>query len=313
MQSAGGLIASQPVLILLTTGNSRALCATSTSSAVVCSRSSADNHQSKLNDGAYSNLTAVESDFKRMISNAKSFNDKASSIYADAERVRKTASNFMVKYNPAYRNPHYVAVATPLPDESPLTPLPHLPHSNQPTPPAPSTAKMPVTTRSGRNSLVPTKQESAAASPAPLASLPTAPRNRYSGKTMQQAQQQIVEELIEYTEYVVFSSCTPKKLHLTPFRADLEIFYPFANLPSRELKDYYKVITHPVSLKAVLKRVKGIHGRNAPTGSSDFPTWDEFYTEVSYIWENARTYNEDGSEMFDLASDFEVRWLIVVK
>lgn len=28
--------------------------------------------------------------------------------------------------------------------------------------------------------------------------------------------------------------------------------------------------------------------------------------EVSYIWNNAREYNEDGSDMFELSLEFEV-------
>ena len=60
----------------------------------------------------------MESDAKRMVNNAKHFNDRKSQIYEDAERVRKTTFNYMVKHNPAYRDKQYVAIATPLPEES---------------------------------------------------------------------------------------------------------------------------------------------------------------------------------------------------
>jgi hypothetical protein len=60
-------------------------------------------------------------------------------------------------------------------------------------------------------------------------------------------------------------------------------------------------------LKGVLKRVRGIHGRNPPTGVTDFQSWDSFEQEMSLIWRNAREYNEDGSEIFDLAGELEVR------
>ena len=53
-----------------------------------------------------------------MVNNAKHFNDRKSQIYEDAERVRKTTFNYMVKYNPAYRDKQYAAIATPLPEES---------------------------------------------------------------------------------------------------------------------------------------------------------------------------------------------------
>lgn len=87
----------------------------------------------------------------------------------------------------------------------------------------------------------------------------------------------------------------------------LQIYLPFANLPTRKLEDYYKLIRHPVCLKQVAKRARGEHGRNPPTGVSDFKTWEQFEDEVSFIWHNAREYNEDGSDMFILAGEFEVR------
>lgn len=90
------------------------------------------------------------------------------------------------------------------------------------------------------------------------------------------------------------------------FRDNVLIFSPFVTLPSRTLVDYYQLIKHPVSLKSVQKLVKGIHGRAPSTGKSDFQSWDAFGAEVAYIWDNCRTYNEDGSEMYNLANDLEV-------
>lgn len=86
----------------------------------------------------------------------------------------------------------------------------------------------------------------------------------------------------------------------------LEIYSPFANLPSRKLEDYYKAIRHPVCIKGVAKRCRGQHGRNPPTGVTDFKSWDMFADEVSFIWRNAKDYNEDGSDMYTLAEEFEV-------
>lgn len=94
---------------------------------------------------------------------------------------------------------------------------------------------------------------------------------------------------------------------LTYARRGLEIYSPFANLPSRKLEDYYKLIRHPVCLKGVAKRTRGIHGRALPTSITDFKTWDHFAEEVSYIWRNAQDYNEDGSDMYSLANEFKVR------
>ena len=54
------------------------------------------------------------------------------------------------------------------------------------------------------------------------------------------------------------------------------------------------------------KRAIGIHGRNAATNVTDFKTWDAFEEEMSFIWRNAQAYNEDGSDMFNLAEEFKV-------
>ena len=70
--------------------------------------------------------------------------------------------------------------------------------------------------------------------------------------------------------------------------------------------DYYKVIKRPVSLAGVRKRVRGQHGRDAPTNVTDFKSWDAFEDEVAYIWNNAQEYNEDGSDMYNLAEEFKV-------
>ncbi|KAI0410174.1 Bromodomain-containing protein [Xylaria palmicola] len=71
--------------------------------------------EGKLKDGQYPTLSSLESDFKRLVSNAKETNDRSSTIFGDAERVRKAVSNLMVKCNPAYKSGNYQAVPTPLP------------------------------------------------------------------------------------------------------------------------------------------------------------------------------------------------------
>jgi hypothetical protein len=70
--------------------------------------------------------------------------------------------------------------------------------------------------------------------------------------------------------------------------------------------EYYRYIKYPISLKGIVKRIRGIHGRNDPTGKTDYKTWDAFETEVSFVWRNARDFNEDGSDMYTLAGEFEV-------
>jgi len=88
-----------------------------------------------------------------------------------------------------------------------------------------------------------------------------------------------------------------------------EISLPFLNLPSRQLTDYYRLIKHPVSLKSAQKKVRGIRGRDKPTNVSFLRNWQSFEDEVSFIWRNAREYNEDGSDIFKLAGQIEVSLL----
>jgi Bromodomain len=69
----------------------------------------------KLGRYEYQNMEQLEGDLKRMVQNAKDYNDSRSEIFQDAERIRKALSNFMPKHNPAYLDPEYRAVPTPIP------------------------------------------------------------------------------------------------------------------------------------------------------------------------------------------------------
>lgn len=71
--------------------------------------------EKKLNNHEYTHLSALESDFKRLVQNAKETNSRTSETFNDAERIRKAVSNLMVKTNPAYKSGGYQAVPTPLP------------------------------------------------------------------------------------------------------------------------------------------------------------------------------------------------------
>ena len=62
-------------------------------------------------------MTALEGDFRRMISNAKSFNEKRSAVFSDSEKIRKILSRYMEEHNPAYRKPNYQAFTTPVPSD----------------------------------------------------------------------------------------------------------------------------------------------------------------------------------------------------
>ncbi|ORY00242.1 Bromodomain-containing protein [Clohesyomyces aquaticus] len=257
-----------------------------------------DTIEGKLNSGAYATLAQVESDCKRLVNNAKSYNDKKSIIYEDAERVRKTASNWMVKHNPAYRIHGYIAVATPVPGEEqppPGRPIPRVavPATPTPKPKASAAASTPDTTERPRRAAAaapptpaPSKlRHSASAAPEPVDD----DSPGYEGKSFQQAQDQIIREMIDYEDP----------------GSGLQIFLPFLNLPSRSLKDYYQLIRHPMSLSAVHKKVRGVVGRNPPTGKTDLKSWDAFEEDVSLIWKNAREYNEDGSDIYNLSIELE--------
>ena len=125
-----------------------------------------------------------------MVANAKLYNDKRSAIYEDAERVRKTASNFFTKYNPAYRDPTYVAVATPIPDESPNSAVTKAPPSRASNTNVASPIKPSDSVQPGRTVSEETQQNSDSTD--------------FKGKNFQQAQEQLIEELIHYVdeEYV---------------------------------------------------------------------------------------------------------------
>lgn len=80
-------------------------------------------------------------------------------------------------------------------------------------------------------------------------------------------------------------------------------FEVFINLPPKTLKDYYRVIPNPASLKSMLKVV------HSGKEGSPFRTWKAYEDEMSLIWKNAFHYNEDGSEIHNLAKDLQVCYL----
>jgi hypothetical protein len=180
--------------------------------------------QAKLRRGEYSNLSALESDCKRMVANAKQFNDKGSLVYEDAERVRKTASNFMTRWNPAYKNPNYVAVATPLPDEVNVEQY-DTPYSTRSAAPgAESSRRSSQVANSRRKSSTfatrarePEEEEEQDEEQEEEENEEDEQEDedkdeddqedqldvsRFKGKTFEKAQDMIMEELIDYTEYV---------------------------------------------------------------------------------------------------------------
>lgn len=72
--------------------------------------------ENKLRKNEYPTISAIEGDFKRMVLNAKEYNQPKSDIFEDAERIRKLVYNFMKIHNPAYKDPSYKAGATEFPE-----------------------------------------------------------------------------------------------------------------------------------------------------------------------------------------------------
>lgn len=92
-----------------------------------------------------------------------------------------------------------------------------------------------------------------------------------------------------------------------PRTSGQEVSYPFIGKPDRNLyRDYYEIIQHPVSLRSIQKRVRGTDSRKNLSKTTAYPTWQSFEEEVSYVWRNAREYNEDGSDIAILAGVLEV-------
>ncbi|KAH0325877.1 Bromodomain-containing protein, partial [Aureobasidium melanogenum] len=150
--------------------------------------------QNKLERHEYPTLSTVESDIKRMVANAKQYNDDKSTVYQDAERIRKALSNFMTKHNPAYKDPNYIAVPTPIPggddDATASSAPPTREASEQPK-------KITISLKASRD------RKSSAAPPA--ASSPALVQDDsdpadFTGKTFQQAQEHIINGLISHTD-----------------------------------------------------------------------------------------------------------------
>lgn len=136
--------------------------------------------QEKLRADRYVDLAGVESDLKRMVNNAKTYNEKGSDVYDDAERLRKTASNWMTRFNPAYRDPKYVAQPTALPE-----------------------GRQNGTRPGGKPVAVPTPQQQPRPKAPEVRAVVRVPKDddsAFSGKSFQQAQDMIITELMDFRD-----------------------------------------------------------------------------------------------------------------
>ncbi|KAK0391957.1 hypothetical protein NLU13_1455 [Sarocladium strictum] len=273
--------------------------------------------EEKLDKGEFRNLAEVEGYVKRMISNAKEFYPKNSTIFDDAERVRKALSNFMTKRNPAYQTRGYQAAPAPLPDddgaeedEEEEEDADGEPEEEEEEDEAEEEEEEEEEERRGgskRRSIILKRRGSerharnsisVQSQASPRVSNPNAKQDHayenvpYRSLGFQEAQEKVVEELLRYH---------------TPDYEDA-YFEPFINLPPRALKDYYRMISEPLSLRKLQKMVKGTLSRTDTPGVSYFKTWPAFEEKAKLLWENAYYYNEEGSEIYELAQDLEKRF-----
>ncbi|KAK3354663.1 Bromodomain-containing protein [Neurospora tetraspora] len=293
----------------------------------------------KLHNQDFANMSELEGYFKRMVMNAKEYYNKGSDIFEDAERVRKALSNYMTKTNPAYkRETGYSCTAAPIPGEEDDDESKNA--SQNGTKKNSSNGSTNGSVKSVRKRESPSVQDTqgeddvegedddhdddhdesgdednenprrivikrresgrptarSTASPVPTSKPGRGGRKKadheyenvpYKGLNFQQAQEKIVEELIR-----------------KPDGSD-PYFLDFINLPPRSFKDYFAVITEPLSLKGLQKLVKGIYGRASPTGVSEFKSWAAFEEKASLLWNNAHYYNEEGSVIYDLATELK--------
>ncbi|KAJ9151803.1 Protein polybromo-1 [Pleurostoma richardsiae] len=268
----------------------------------------------KLKNRDFANLSELESYFKRMVSNAKEFYPRSSPQYEDAERVRKALSNYMTKTNPAYKLiPGYSAAPTAIPAEPEPEPEPQVETEaeaegdedaeGEPDEDEDEDADADEdededadADADGDDDAGPRRSRAVVARRGPgrppknaLQASDTQYENvPYKGLSFQQAQEKIVEELIRRREE----------------EDDWAYFEPFIFLPPRSLRDYYQLIQEPMSLRNLQKLVKGIHGRAVAKGS-DFKSWSALEEKASLLWENAFYYNEEGSEISELARELK--------
>ena len=247
-----------------------------------------------------------------MVQNAKDYNLPGSAIVEDAERLRKTIYNFMKLHNPEYSDKNYAAIATPIPEAGSSLKIsmrkskpieePEMEEDVPEPAPEPKTNK--------RKSRGTPHLEEEVKEPKETKVVKSIEKDveddgpSFVGKSLQEAQEQLVNEMINHEEKGYVTQFAVNNADIS--RSGLKIFTPFVMLPSRELVDYYRVIRQPTSLNGLMKRVKGIHGRKDNTGLTDFNTWDAFENEVSKVWQNARVYNEDESEIWMLAGELQV-------
>ncbi|KAI5287788.1 hypothetical protein KEM54_005733, partial [Ascosphaera aggregata] len=249
----------------------------------------------RLKNHEYRQLTHVEADLRRLVSNAKHYNENGSALFSNAERIRKVLATEFPKLNPAYNDPNYAPFSTPVPADikPPAIDLPQLPASvsegqSQDHPGTPylrtrrrTTATVTPTTTTTKPHAVERTNENAEE------------KEGYEVTGFEAAQEKLLYEMMKLKD-----------------ETGLEVFYNFLSKPDKNIyKEYYDIIKHPVSLRAILKLVRGTDNRKNSQKRSPFRTWDAFEEEVSYIWRNASEFNEPGSAIVGEAEQLKKYFL----
>lgn len=156
--------------------------------------------EGKLDREEYQDTSALEGDFKRMITNAKSYNEKTSQIYSDAEKIRKIVSVFMENHNPAYKKGGYQPTATAVPDGRDVKQETKAEEDADAT--GDGTAAGRSSRRSGRNPVLSPvlAKENRRASSTPAVKDAEGAGESFEGNTFQQAQEKIITELMNLTD-----------------------------------------------------------------------------------------------------------------
>lgn len=152
-------------------------------------------------------LSTLESYFKRMVQNAKEYNERGSQISDDAERIRKALSNYMTKHNPAYKTPGYTSFPTPIPDNASGGTSEvdaEEEEEEEVKTEAPKVKRKPG--RPPKNPQAIARAQSQRSSATPAISETKYAGVSYSGLTLQQAQEKIVSDIINYKDPELVSS-----------------------------------------------------------------------------------------------------------
>ena len=141
-----------------------------------------------------------------MVSNAKSYNERQSDIFSDAEKIRKKVIKLMQDINPAYKDPEYKGFPTAIESQDEETN-----NDDGDIEDDRETGSEEVTeqlTRGGRRSLVARASSAAVtsdirrASSTPAVQAAEGAGESFEGNTFQQAQEKIMTEMIDLKDEV---------------------------------------------------------------------------------------------------------------